>query len=76
MFITLQSFFLGRLRHNRLDSSLYFLSQELSNKRLQTVNSFLIEQRLNAADLALKGLLLSGCVEFSCAVEAKVVCAF
>lgn len=53
VFVTLQSFFFGRLGDNRFSSPRYFLSMVLSNKRLKAADSFAIQQRLNKTDFAL-----------------------
>lgn len=55
MFVTLQAFLFRRFWYNnRLYSLCHFLSEVLSNKRLQTVDSLPIEQRFDETDLALE----------------------
>lgn len=70
MLVTLQPLFLWWLwhSHNRLHSLGHLLSEVLTNKRLQAIDSLTIKQCLDEADLALEGLLLSSRVELSRAV--------
>lgn len=67
MLVTLQTLFLRWFghSHNRFHSLGHFLSEVLSNKRLQAIDSLPIKQRLDEADLALEGLLLSSRVQLS-----------